>query len=186
MQPADTELVTRALSGSSAAFRALIHRYGSTVQGLIFNFLGRKDVLEDLAQEVFFQTYRSLPSLKRKDRFGSWVYGITRRVCMNWLRRQRGPMLSLESAANAANAIDDRDPGNEFAEQSAEKELLTIVHSLPLIYREVVTLRYFEDLSYQEMASILDISVSAINVRLVKARKMLRDKLERVSSETIT
>lgn len=183
MQPSDAELVSRTLSGSNAAFKALIHRYGATVQGLIFNFLARRDVLEDLAQEVFFQTYRSLRSLKKPDRFGSWIYGITRRVCMNWLRRQKGPMLPIE-AAQTAEMSASFDPVRAAASQADENDLLAQVSSLPLIYREVITLRYFEDLSYQEMAAILDVSVSAVNVRLVKARKMLREKLERASMET--
>lgn len=183
MQPSDADLVSRTLSGSNAAFKALIHRYGTTVQGLIFNFLARRDVLEDLAQEVFFQTYRSLRSLKKPDRFGSWLYGITRRVCMNWLRRQKGPMLPIE-AAEAAELGSTFDPVRAVSAHADEHDILALVSSLPLIYREVVTLRYFEDLSYQEMASILDVSVSAVNVRLVKARKMLREKLDRVSMET--
>jgi RNA polymerase sigma-70 factor (ECF subfamily) len=153
------------------------------VQGLIFNFLARRDVLEDLAQEVFFQAYRSLRSIRKPERFGSWIYGITRRVCMNWLRRQKGSMLPLEAAATAKQES-AADPFRATVSHSEESDLLAHVSSLPLIYREVVTLRYFEDLSYQEMASILDVSVSAVNVRLVKARKMLREKLERVSQET--
>ncbi len=184
MQPSDAELVSRTLAGSNAAFKALIHRYGTIVQGLVFNFLARRDVLEDLAQEVFFQAYRSLRSLKRAERFGSWLYGITRRVCMNWLRRQKGPFLPIEAAADKERPGTSHDPGEVVARESDEQDVLEMVNSLPLIYREVVTLRYFEDLSYQEMASILDVSVSAVNVRLVKARKMLREKLERVSPET--
>lgn len=170
----------RVLAGDTPAFRGLIQKYAGTVSGLVYHFTGRRDILDDVSQEVFFQAFRSLAKLREPASFGSWIYGITRRICLNWIRRHRSEPLSLDDALDQIEdvAMDRRGRPDCRAEDA---DLMRAVRSLPPIYREALVLRYFEELSYKEIAEIMRVSASAINVRLVKGRKILRERMTRMS-----
>jgi RNA polymerase sigma-70 factor, ECF subfamily len=173
---ADATLVRRSLRGDTDAFRELLNRYTGAVFALIHSHFGRTEQAEDIAQEVFLHTYRSLGNLKDPAKFGSWLYGLTKRTCLNWLRRRKGDSLLLDDVGDAAEIAERPKPGNAADD---DVEVLELIQSLPLIYREVIHLRYIEDYSYREIARLLEISESAINIRLIKARRMLREKIER-------
>ncbi len=176
----DATIIRNVLDGDRYAFRGLIQKYTGTVFGLIYHFTGRRDQMDDLSQEVFLQAYRCLTKLEKPECFGSWVYGITKRVCLNWLRRQKSIEVSLD---DVMDDIEDPSAGtnphlNAYS-RGEESDVLRSVRSLPPIYRETLLLRYFENLSYREIARILNISASAVNVRLVKGRKILRERMAR-------
>jgi len=172
--------VRRVLEGETGAFQALVVKYSGAVFALVFSHLGRSPDAEDVAQEVFLQAYRSLPKLKDPGKFGSWIYGIARHVCMNWLRQRKTQEVPFTEVPELDQTADIR--SREVSPDASDREevVLQCVRSLPGIYREVVTLRYMEDFSYARIAEILGISESAVNVRLIKARRMLRERLERV------
>ncbi|MBI1849352.1 MAG: RNA polymerase sigma factor [Planctomycetes bacterium] len=170
----------RTLRGDTEAFRELLGRYTGAVFALIYSHLGRTEHAEDVAQEVFLHTYRSLGNLKEPAKFGSWLYGLTKRTCLNWLRRQKADSLPLDEV-NESSTIAER-PSRSSGQSDDETEVLELIQSLPVIYREVIHLRYIEDYSYREIARLLEISESAINIRLIKARRMLREKIERSRS----
>ncbi len=180
MQEADATLVRRSLRGDTDAFRELLSRYTGAVFALIYSCVGRGEQAEDIAQEVFLQTYRSIGNLKDPSKFGSWIYGLTRRVCMNWIRRRKAEPLSLEELTEGEPARSPNAVSSVLGE--SEIEILDLIQSLPIIYREVIHLRYIDDYSYREIARFLDISESAVNIRLIKARRMLREKIERARS----
>jgi RNA polymerase sigma-70 factor (ECF subfamily) len=178
---ADSVYVRRVLEGDTSAFQALVLRYSGAVFALVFTHLGRSSDAEDVAQEVFLQAFRSLPKLKNHEKFGCWIYGIARHVCMNWLRQRRSVEISLAEIPDTRETSDTRFGEGASGSKGREEFVLDCVQSLPLIYREVVNLRYMEDCTYSEIAEILGISESAVNVRLIKARRMLREQLEKVS-----
>lgn len=173
----DEELVRRCLERDHKALEELILRYTPLTRGLVFSFIGPVRDVEDIVQEVFFQAIKSLRHLRQPDRFNSWLYKITRRVSHGWLRAQEGS-LSLESE-DALEMASGRLEG-EVDEDRARMldEVRRVVQELPELYREVVILRYFSKVDYETMAETLGLSPSAVNARLVKARKMLRRKLE--------
>ena len=175
MPESDGVYVRRTLRGESEAFQFLVEKYSGAVFALVFSQIGRSSEVEDLTQEVFLQAYRSLPNLTQTTRFGSWLYGITKRVCLNWIRKQKSQTVSYGAHESLLNVPDpaERQPREEPGEL-----ILGCIHTLPAIYREVVLLRYMEDFSYAEMSEILGIGESAVNVRLIKARKLLREKIE--------
>ncbi len=179
----DAVYVRRALNGDSSAFQALVSRYSGTIFALVLSHLGRKTDPEDVAQDVFLQGFRSLPNLKDPDKFGPWLYGIGKRVCLNCLRQRKNQKGQEIYFNELADGTDFKDPGTAGGVDTPVHErmdLFDTIDSLQLIYREVVTLRYLEDHSYGEIAEMLGISESAVNVRLIKARRMIRERLERV------
>ena len=103
------------------------------------------------------------------EKFGSWLYGIAVRACLDWLKARERSQVSL-----------DRDVAKpEPAGDERSQRMLEEVESLPEIYREVVLLFYYKKQSYEEMGGLLGISFAAVNVRLTKARAMLRERMAR-------
>ena len=173
----DAKLVKECLSGNSGSFKELIEKYSGVTYSLIYSYIQKSDQTEDLAQEVFLQAYQSLGNLRKPSKFGSWLYGITKRVCMNWLRKQKGQAISLNKFIQFYPTGDSR---SQLAKFEESEEVYKVVTSLPEIYREVIFLHYYESMKYKEISKILGISTSAINARLIKARELLREKLSNI------
>ena len=143
---------------------------------------GDLNASEDLVQEVFLKVHRALSSLEDPLRFQAWLAGITRRSAIDWLRRRR-PTVSLsqveESAPNLHRRHGQISPSEELQRQELVAGVRRALERLPQEYREVVVLKHLEGLSYRAIAERLETSVSAIESRLFRARKRLRDILEK-------
>jgi len=173
MQPDDAHLVEDVLSGDSECFRTLVMRHTAMVRAVIYSMVGGESAADDLAQEAFLRSFKYLASLTDHSKYGGWLCGITRRVCLDYLRSKRRPMLSLDEISEA---------GGEFARpEDATAELRNSVHeavlNLPDELRQVTLMRYVDRFSYEKMAQILGVSRATISARLIQARKLLRDKL---------
>jgi RNA polymerase sigma-70 factor (ECF subfamily) len=172
--------VRRTLEGDKAAFQSLVSRYSGAVFALVLGHLGKSADLEDVAQDVFLQAYRSLPGLKSPEKFGSWLYGISKRLCLNALRQRKGQEMYFNELSDGTDFSDPRSGAGVGDPIDRRLDVSDVVESLPVIYREVVTLRYMEDCSYGEIAQLLGITESAVNIRLIKARKQIRERLNRI------
>jgi RNA polymerase sigma-70 factor (ECF subfamily) len=143
------------------------------------------DLVHDICQESFLKALRSLGELKDASRFGSWLYRIAENTLRDHLRRKArqarrmtfsDDMDSLEARPEAPGRIGEADKA-ETAEEA--DRLLGLVRSLPPRYREPLLLRHSRDLSYAEIGRILGIRENAVQVRIFRARKMLRETLGR-------
>lgn len=186
--PDDWALVEQIRAGRQGAFRDLVRRYERQVAHLIYLSLGRPEDVEDLSQEVFLRVYHALPRLQPQRSLFSWIYRIASNVVIDEARRRKfRNMLSLEFLA-AEKGLDaaagpDRDP----SVHTERSDVRTIVHmairSLPPDQRLVVLLREYEDLTYDEIAEALDISIPAVKSRLFRARQELKTLLSSVMEE---
>ena len=181
----EQQLIARILAGEKQLFHVLIRPYERSVYVMALSFLHNEADAEDVAQEAFLKAFRKLAGFRGEARFGTWLISITLNEARSRLRgRSTVPMESLE--------IDPEEPGHvspallrdwkEIPSQTLERQevrlmLQEAVASLPLIYREVFTLRDIEELSTSEAAETLNISVASIKVRLYRARIMLQKAL---------
>ena len=179
----DIELVALACEGNKDAFGLLVQRYQTIARGLAMRLVRNQDCAQELTQEAILQAYLSLDKLRDPARFRGWLCGIVLNVCRGYLRAQRINFFSLESLAGGlhfdALPLSGRAAGpQEIAE---ERELNQIVLNTVKILasgdRDVTLMFYYEQLNLQEIAAILGISVSAVKVRLHRARQRLRDRL---------
>ena len=166
----DQRTVERAMAGDPEAFGELVAKYQNTVYATTYHFVGRFDVAEDLAQECFIEAYRSLSGLRDAAKFGAWLRTIARRVCAKWLSMRKAEPPAL---GDATEALADRPEQGDTIDA-----VQAAIHSLPAKYREAIVLRHMAELSYEEMGDVLGLSVNAVAVRLHRARKLLRPKLE--------
>ncbi|NLO20716.1 MAG: sigma-70 family RNA polymerase sigma factor [Syntrophomonadaceae bacterium] len=183
----EEQLVKKSLQGDLQAFEELVLGYQSKVYALTYRYMGNEEDAYDMFQETFIKAYRSLPSFKGKSSFGTWIYRIASNVCLDEFRRQkrRIPTLSLDEPAATFN-------GNqvemEIADTSYSADILYEQKELSLSIQEVldqmknehktaIILRDFMDLSYEEMAEVLDCSIGTVKSRLSRARNILKEML---------
>jgi RNA polymerase sigma-70 factor, ECF subfamily len=180
---ARAEDVRRAQSGDPHAIAALIENNRTWVRGIAYTVLGDAHLAEDAAQEVCVRVVKHLKGLDTPEAFRPWVYRMTRNVALSMAqRRERSPQpLSLDSEQLQDGFRVSREelPCSALEEDERVSGILETIGKLPEIYREVLVLKHVQDLSYTEMSTILGVSVKSLEVRLVRARKLLQDRLGR-------
>lgn len=162
-------------------FRYLFERY----YGAVFRFFQRKGLLgedcRDLAQEVFFAAYRSLPSLREPSTFPSWLYRIAGNVFARELERRYAQKRGRDSGAEVDNehVPDETHPGplEALLENERLSKLTEAMSGLPKQMRRCVQLRVAEGSSYEEIAAVLGLSINTVKVQLHRARHDLAEKL---------
>ena len=177
----DDELVVLVRDGDREAFAALIERHKRTVYGLAYRMLGNAADAEDAAQETFVRAYTRLDRYKPNGRFGAWIGTVCSHWCIDFLRaRGRRPQtVALGKVPESDRFISQVDGPEERAlGRDARDEAQRWLDALPPRYRAVLVLRYFHDLSYAEIADTLGEPVSAVRMRLFRARNLLRNVVE--------
>lgn len=170
--PSDAELIEQHGLGQPNALAQLWLRYDSMVYGTAHSIVCRRDVAEDIRQEVFLKVYAGLTQLRDGNRFAAWLGSITHNACYSWLRRQK-PTAPLESLSEAEHPR-PRTP-DEHAERSEQRTLLRqMIDQLPEDYRVVVELHYFQEQRVHEIAAFLGLPESTVKWRIHKAREDLR------------
>ncbi len=173
-------LVQRTLAGDQQAFGELVHRFERDVFNLTYRMLNERTEAEDAAQEAFLRAYANLDRYDPSRSFKTWILSIASNHCIDRIRRRRLTWLSLEEPLPPHPALTSDTPNPEEAALNNERNLLVqaLLEGLNPDYRLAVVLRYWYDLSYAEIAEMLDTTESAVKSRLFRARQALADQLE--------
>jgi len=175
----DDELIKRCLDGDRDSFTPIVKRYQSLICAVTYSACGDLQFSEDLAQTTFLTAWRNLTTLKEPATIKSWLCGIARHLCADFLRHKRRTIRSsieLSSESDAIPALSQTP--DQFAITHEEQVLLwRSVASLPASLREPIVLFYRQDQSIREVAEALDLSEEAVRQRLSRGRAMLRDSL---------
>ena len=175
----DEELALAIQSGDEEPFGVLMDRYGKKLMRYGRKFLSNPDNIEDLVQDIFIKVYQNIQSFDAERKFSPWIYRIAHNSFINHIRKNANePLLVFNFDALIDHPV-YKDP---LVEQKENEELRVLVErgieQLPPLYREVVTLHYFEDLGYQEIAEVLHIPIGTVGVRLRRAREILSKHIE--------
>ncbi len=168
----------RARRGDKSAFGQLIEAYQGPVFNLAYRMLGNRGEAEEAAQEAFIRAYTRLDTYDPARKFSTWMLSITSNYCVDLLRKRRALLLSLDQPLPPHPALmSDRadNPEVQAAHSEREEMVQALLDHLPEDYRQTVVLRYWYDLSYEEIAEMMDTSVSAIKSRLFRARRQLAE-----------
>ncbi len=173
-QRSDEIIVEEVKRGASEAYGELIERYEHRLKRYGKKFLSRKEDIEDLVQDIFVKAYEHLNAFDSKLRFSPWIYRIAHNTFINELKRQSryGNVFDAEVILPLVPAQEKTD--TPILEQEITEELEHLLTFLEPKYREVIVLYYYENLQYQEISDVLKISVSAVGVRMTRAREKLR------------
>lgn len=182
MNVVDQKLMQKAAQGDHKAFSELVDRYSGRIYGYLYRMVGNREDARDLAQETFLRIYSNLHNFNLGQPFRPWLYRIATNLAIDLLRKRR-PVVELDAPLFPGEELRlelvEQGPGP--AEQQERAELAAYltqkVEELPPNYRSAILLRHGHDLSYQEIADILQVPVSTIKTRLFRAREALRLKL---------
>lgn len=185
----EARLVALACEGNRGAFAELVDLYKSRIFHLAYRMLGNRQEAEDVVQDTFLRMYEHLSSFDRSRKFSTWLYRIATNLCIDRLRRRRS-VYSLDADMTEGDNMDGYSvlrsdaPGPEEALVLTERQrmVLEAIDALPDKYKTAVALRYYQDLSLQEISEIMQIPVSTVKTRIHRGREYLRRKLERNKS----
>jgi RNA polymerase sigma-70 factor, ECF subfamily len=179
----DVRLMHLVAGGDTTAFEQLIERHQTLIAGTVARMLGSNSDVEDIAQQVFIRVWKSAGRYVARAKFTTWLLKITRNLVFNEMRRaKRHPHLPVQMEVEAdqiplkdeATATPDATLLQAELEQAIEKAIAL----LPETQRMALILRRYEELSYEEIADVLDLSVPAVKSLLFRARTELRERLK--------
>ena len=164
----ESELVESALAGNIESFGDLCTRYYNSMVAVAYSILTDHHLAQDAAQETFARALKNLHKLKQKKRFAFWLAGICRNVARDMAKTNFREV-----------ALEDNDPPTENTVDFDRTTVQKAIDSLSLSAKELITMRYYNKLSHEQMAKVLNLSKPAINNRLTRARKKLEKYLQR-------
>ncbi len=164
----DNQLVSEVISGEVSSFEELIDRYQKKIYYMVLRMVGESETAKDLTQDIFVRVYEKLGTFKPEYRFFSWIYRITMNETITWSKRNP----RFESLERAGDLVAD---DHSYALKERGSELLNFgLQSLQPDYRMLLVMKYYGGLSYEDIASVSEISVEKVRSRLFIAREQLR------------
>ncbi len=188
----DAQLVEESLGGNPLSFQLLIERYQGRIFALARHYTKSAVEVEDIVQDTFLKTYRRLETFQRQSSFSTWLYRIAVNTALDFLKRAgRSPVSAVEDPeltaapvrAQAGSGVAVAGPDASMRREEIARITQEVLAELPEIFRTVLVLREFEDLSYQEMAEVLGISIGTIESRLFRARARFKEAMIRLHPE---
>jgi RNA polymerase sigma-70 factor (ECF subfamily) len=168
----------QASKGDKVAFGQLVEAYQTPVYNLAYRMLNNPGEAEEAAQEAFIRAFTRLESYDPSHKFSTWLLSITSNYCIDQLRKRRALLLSIDEPLPPHPALhSDGSKGPEAQVMNSEQQEMvqSLLSELQPDYRQAIVLRYWYELSYDEIAEIMDTTVSAIKSRLFRARRQLAE-----------
>ena len=181
MKENDVALIQRTLDGDEGAFTTLVKKYQKWVHTLVWRKIGDFHTAEEITQDIFLKVYKKLSTLKPPDRFPGWLYVITTRHCITWLRKKQVSTTSLDAMPTVELEelcyMKYETARGEEASIEHQRELVKrLLQKLPESERTVVTLYYLAEMTSEEVSAFLGVSPNTIRSRLRRARKRLKEQ----------
>jgi RNA polymerase sigma-70 factor (ECF subfamily) len=180
------DLMAKTAEGDEFAFEILVRRHQTSVLNLIYRYLGDRTKARDLAQEVFVRVWRAAKRYEPKAKFTTWIYRITANLCLNELKSIKGKkLIQLESEHEDRQNTNfethpnaSRSPEDLLLAEERSRQISDTLQTLPENQRMALILKRYDNLSYDEIAKIMECSVSAVESLLVRAKRNLQEKLK--------
>ncbi len=187
----DRTLVERAQKGDKRAFDKLLKKYRKSVYYMLLKMVKNSDDAEDLAQEAFAKAFTSIERFDATFAFSTWLFRIASNNCIDFIRKKRVQTISIdqpiesEDGGNMQMDLKDGglDPNDALLKQQRGKYLKMALDRLPLKYRQLVELRYFDELSYEEVAEKTQLPLGTIKAQLFRARELLQEEMKNIEHE---
>lgn len=185
MQPgseeeADRGAMERLAEGRDSALNEIMERWQGRLAAFLTRLVGDRETALTLAQETFVRVYRHRRRFNPRKAFSTWIFSIARNLARNHLRwRARHPetLMEPEQLADASPPVAQADPGERAASRERLLAVEAAIRALPPEQREALVLSVYEGLGHAEIADITDATVKAVEVRIWRARKELRERL---------
>ncbi|MEZ4774576.1 MAG: sigma-70 family RNA polymerase sigma factor [Bacteroidia bacterium] len=187
----DRDLVAAAKRGEPNAFETLLKKYRKSVYYMLLKMVKNPDDAEDLTQEAFAKAFNSIEKFDSKFAFSTWLFRIATNNCIDYIRKKRVQTVSFDSPVEGDDGssmrfdvkTEDLDPNESMLKDQRRRYLNMAIERLPEKYRVLVELRYFQELSYEEVAEELQIPLGTVKAQLFRARELLNQELKDLRSQ---
>lgn len=183
----DMELVVLAQQGNQQSFAKLMERYRDSIYFMVLKMVHNRDDAEDLTQEAFSKAFNSLSNYSAEYAFSTWLFKIATNNCIDFIRKKRLQTTSLDSSTitnedgeSPTIAVPDYNPNPEqsiIKEQRAAR-IREVIEKLSPKYKQLIEMRYFDELSYEEIAAQLDLPLGTVKAQLFRAKDLLFNLLK--------
>lgn len=177
---ADLELVNKAKDGDQAAFGKLMSRYKESVYFMILKMVHNRDDAEDLTMVAFSKAFHNLANYSADFAFSTWLFRIATNNCIDFIRKKKLLTTSIDHSQSDDNdaapiAVKDRamTPEESIIKDQRALKIREVIQQLSPKYRQLIELRYFDELSYEEIAEQLDLPLGTVKAQLFRAKDML-------------
>jgi len=181
MRTSDEELMDRCRKGDMAAFELIVLRYKDAIFNFIYHFLSDYHRAQDISQETFLRVFKGIEHYRSRDCFKTWLYRIAANLCKNELRNQkRHRMFSLEDSVLEIEGISSDiyiSLSEKYEKEEISKLVRKAIKSLPEDQRMAIIMREYQDLSYEEISSVLNCSLGAVKSKIHRARQNIKRML---------
>ena len=171
-------IIARARRGDADAFEQLVAAYRNQVFRLALRMCGNEADADEVAQEAFLSAWKGLPNFRGESRFSTWLYQLTTHAAIDLMRREK-----RQAAAEDIDGITAADDGPSLQQQAeraeTRREVRSALMQLPEEYRQVLVLRFMQELSYEEIGQTLKLPAGTVKSRLNRAKAQLKDILSR-------
>jgi len=183
----DTEIIKRILQGEQALFAQLVERYQQYVFTLVLRFTDSREDAEEISQDVFVKTYRSLADFRGEAKFSTWLYTVVRTSCITFLRKKKLPTTSLDNERTFLQ-VENRESGfnaNAVEQKSRHAMVNAAIRLLSPDDSQIITLFYKGEQSMEEIGQVMGLEPNTVKVKLHRARNRLREKMEKHFSHEV-
>lgn len=180
----DLELVGRAIAGDQKAYAELLSRYRDSIYFMLLKMVNNKSDAEDLTIEAFGKAFKNIRQYSPNYAFSTWLFKIASNNGIDFLRRKRGFIVSIDGDEQKEDCkpmtvIDEGlDPAEAMIKSQIADLVRTVVQKLKPRYRTLVEMRYFQELSYEEIATQLDLPLGTVKAQLFRSRELLYNILK--------
>ncbi len=183
MKRSDEEIIMNYLNGDEEAFTEIVNRYLKTIYNFIYRLVGSEKEAEDISQEVFLKVWKNLKKFDVEKSFKTWIFSVAKNTCIDYLRKRKDIPMSMFDNDEGENFIEDnledieRKPDEVFALAQNKKQIHKVLAELSVIQKEIMVLKYVNEMSLSETAEIMEMSKDTIKSHhrraLIKMRKLL-------------
>ena len=183
---ADYTLVLQAIEGDQEAYTQLMTRYRGAIHQMMFKMVSNNEDAADLTQEAFTKAFTKLPSYEPRYAFSTWLFKIATNNCIDYIRKKRLVTLSIDETIKEDSdqqfsyniRATTPDPEQRLMTQQRSKLMRTLVGQLSTKYRQMIEMRFYQELSYDEIATELKIPLGTVKAQLFRAKEMLHNQLK--------
>lgn len=188
----DFDLVQAAVLGDQKAYTQLMNRYYDTVFNTLAKMVVNREDAHDLTIEAFGKAFNKLPNYVPRYAFSTWLFKIAINNCIDHIRRKKVKLLSIDGQMESDNAsafsailkANVLDPEEKFIKDQRAHLLRTVLNKLNPKYRHMIELRFYEELSYEEIAQELNIPLGTVKAQLFRAKELLHDFLQSADAQS--
>ncbi|KNF07499.1 RNA polymerase factor sigma-70 RpoD [Gottschalkia purinilytica] len=183
----EEQIIKEIQNGNYSEFSQIVDLYKNKVFGMAYKFTNDYDEAQDLSQEVFLKIYKQIKNFRFESKLSTWIYRICMNTCIDWKRKKEKiksiNFSNMTSEENKDQQIEIKDesllPEDKIVANEKSQEIHNLIYSLPDKYKTVITMYHFNEMSYEDIAEVLNVPQRTIETRLYRARRILKEKLSK-------